>query len=415
MSDATDAPSLDVLRARVRALEAGDAGRRAVLPLGPAALDACLPGGGLPLAGLHEIAGERAEWDGGVALGFALALLSRVLAKAEGPLLWVGARLDLHAPGLAAFGIDPARLALVRAGAEPDRLWALEEGLRAREGRGAAFAAVLGEVATLDRTAGRRLQLAAEAGGLPCFVLRRQLAAPRRADGPSAALTRWRVAPLPSAPVEPGFEEYLLPPCGGVGRNVRPVDARKSSEPRRGASATADQRALLGRISGPACAQSHPHPQDRAAAFGLSQLPARPRMASSPLEGEDRGGGRRRQPTEEAFLADHTDRPPPTLALPLKGGGKLPFAKCDSPAARGEEDVPAVPPALATALARLPGRPRWRVELLRCRGAAPADFLVEWNDATGDFGLLAPLRDGSLEREPAPTAAAPGGSRRLAG
>ena len=74
--------SLDALRARVRVLEAGETERRTALPLGAPALDARLPGGGLPLAGLHEVAGERAEWDDGVALGFLLALLSRVLTGA---------------------------------------------------------------------------------------------------------------------------------------------------------------------------------------------------------------------------------------------------------------------------------------------------------------------------------------------
>ena len=273
--------SLDALRARVRRLEAGEAGRRAVAPLGAAALDARLPGGGLPLAGLHEVAGERAEWDDGVALGFTLALLSRALAKRPGPVLWVAGRLDLHAPGLLAAGIDPGELVLARAGAEADRLWAMEEGLRAARGKAAAFAAVVGEVAALDRTAGRRLQLAAEAGGLPCFLLRRQLTAARRGDGPSAALTRWRVAPLPSEPL--------------------------ASEP----------------------------------------------LASEPLSSLE-----------------------------------------------GVERTPSASAALRASLARLPGRARWRVALLRCRGAAPADFLVEWNDATGDFGLVAPLRDGSLEGEP---------------
>lgn len=47
---------------------------------------------------------------------------------------------------------------------------------------------------------------------------------------------------------------------------------------------------------------------------------------------------------------------------------------------------------------QLVGRPRWRLELLRCRGGRaavfePAVFEVEWDDATGDLALAAPLRD----------------------
>jgi protein ImuA len=49
-------------------------------------------------------------------------------------------------------------------------------------------------------------------------------------------------------------------------------------------------------------------------------------------------------------------------------------------------------------------RPRWRVELLRCRGAAPGQWYLEWNDATGGFAMAAALRD----RPPAFGAGRPG-------
>ncbi|RDD63934.1 ImuA family protein [Ferruginivarius sediminum] len=52
-------------------------------------------------------------------------------------------------------------------------------------------------------------------------------------------------------------------------------------------------------------------------------------------------------------------------------------------------------PGAAGAVAALPGRPRWRLELLRVRGGHPADFEVEWDDATGDFAMAAPFRDGA--------------------
>ena len=39
------------------------------------------------------------------------------------------------------------------------------------------------------------------------------------------------------------------------------------------------------------------------------------------------------------------------------------------------------------------GRPRWRLELLRCRGGRPATCDVEWNRETGDFGMAAALAD----------------------
>lgn len=39
------------------------------------------------------------------------------------------------------------------------------------------------------------------------------------------------------------------------------------------------------------------------------------------------------------------------------------------------------------------GHPRWRVELLRCRGGAPACWEVEVTDATGSLSLVATLAD----------------------
>ncbi|MGH7075799.1 MAG: ImuA family protein [Stellaceae bacterium] len=41
------------------------------------------------------------------------------------------------------------------------------------------------------------------------------------------------------------------------------------------------------------------------------------------------------------------------------------------------------------------GRPRWRLELWRARGGAPADWIVEASDATGHVALPAALGDGA--------------------
>ena len=196
---------LAALRAQVRRIEQGrgaDAigGRaRPVAPLGLAALDEALPGGGLPASALHEIEGERAEWDDGATLGFCLALLAR-LQRAfpdSGRILWVSRRGDLYPPALAGQGLDPGRFLLVRAGSDAEVLWAMEEGLRCRR-----LAAVVGEVEGLDRLAGRRLQLAAETslgargdgiGGVTAFALHRRFRPLRQGRAASAALSRWRV------------------------------------------------------------------------------------------------------------------------------------------------------------------------------------------------------------------------------
>ena len=238
---------LAALRARLRQLESGGRALR-VLPLGAPLLDDHLPGGGLALGALHEIEGVRAEWDDAVAAAFCLALAAPLAVAGAGLVLWVARQTDLCGAGIVALGLDPGRVLFVRAGGDREVLWAMEEGLGCPR-----LAAVIGEAAAFERSAGRRLQLAAEAGGVTAFLLRRRLLAPHRAVPPSAARSRWRVAPAASGP--------------------------------------------------------------------------------APLD-------------------------------------------------------------------ELPGRPRWRVELARCRGAAPGDFLVEWDDATGGFALAAALRDGAPAARP---------------
>ena len=199
------AGGLAALREQVKRIERGSLPGRArpVAPLGLAAIDAALPGGGLPLGALHEIEGERAEWDDGVTLGFCLALLAcldRAVpggAHQESKILWISRQGDLYPPALAGQGLDPARFLLVRAKSDAEVLWAMEEGLRCRR-----LAAVVGEVEGLDRLAGRRLQLAAEASlgegqgnkrGVTAFALHRRFRPLRQGRAASAALSRWRV------------------------------------------------------------------------------------------------------------------------------------------------------------------------------------------------------------------------------
>jgi protein ImuA len=189
-------PRLGALRARIQVLEQGGHPRRA-MPLGLPVVDAALPGGGLALGALHEIMGAGAdEEDGAVPAAFAAALLARLTRHSAGKVLWCLAADDLYAPGLATSGLPPSLLVVARCRDDGDIVWAMEEGLRS-----AALAAVLGEIGALPPTAGRRLQLACETGGVTAFALRRWreggLAARQRAM-PSAAATRWRVAAAPS-------------------------------------------------------------------------------------------------------------------------------------------------------------------------------------------------------------------------
>ncbi len=184
------AERLAELRSRVRALEMAGPRRRAeAAPFGAPEVDGALPWGGLPRACAHEVVAAGPD-DGTAAEGFCAALLARLIAG-RGPALWCLARAGLHGPGLGAFGLEPDRLIVARARRPADVLWAMEEGLRSGQ-----LGAVLGEARALDLTAGRRLQLAAGAGGAACLVLR----PPEAGHAPGAAVTRWRVAAAASAP-----------------------------------------------------------------------------------------------------------------------------------------------------------------------------------------------------------------------
>lgn len=203
-----DPALIEELRARIRRLEGGMpadavAGSR-LAALGDPRLDGHLPGGGLPRACLHAISGGD-----GAATGFCAGLLAR-LAGSRGTVLWCRRDADLYGPGLAAFGLAAERLIVVRARRPADVLWAMEEALRS-----GVPAAVLGEAVAVEPIAARRLQLAAEAGGVTGLLL--------TGDGgmPLPAASRWRIAAAASAgdggflSVTPRWRVELLSCRGG--------------------------------------------------------------------------------------------------------------------------------------------------------------------------------------------------------
>ena len=185
------------LRDRIARIERGGAagGQGGAVPLGIPAIDQVLPARGLALGGLHEAfsAGPDSE-PGAVATLF----VAGVLARMDGPVLWVVGQNDLFPPGLAGAGLHPDRVIFAAAGRHV--LPAMEEGLRH-----AGLASVVGEISgRLTLIASRRLQLAAEQFGVLAVALRRS---PRFDDPawrePTAAVTRWRIAALPSPPALP--------------------------------------------------------------------------------------------------------------------------------------------------------------------------------------------------------------------
>ncbi|PWC26470.1 ImuA family protein [Teichococcus aestuarii] len=191
---------LNELREQVARIEGhGDARARPTLAFGLPVLDDGLPHGGLARGALHEVAGAGANVEHASA---AALLVAGILARAGGPVLWASEHFDLFAPALAGVGLPGSRVVHVEAGRSV--LLAMEEGLRHR-----GLAGVVGEYSgRLSLTASRRLQLAAEASGAMAFLIRR---GPKLNDlllsEPTAAVTRWKVACLPSPPPLPHSPE----------------------------------------------------------------------------------------------------------------------------------------------------------------------------------------------------------------
>jgi len=145
--------------------------------------------------------------DGGWA-GFLLAQIST-----DKPLLWVQDRMAIlesgriHPPGLAS-----QDLIHVEARDARDALWAMEEGVRC-----SALSCVIGELwgdpKALDFTATRRLAVALERTGTPCWLVR--LGGTPNLSG---ARMRWRIASAPSllnpfdarAPGQPAWDAELF-------------------------------------------------------------------------------------------------------------------------------------------------------------------------------------------------------------
>lgn len=193
--------TLSELRETLRAIEGSSVKRRPALPFGIGELDSRLAGGGLRLDALHEVAGATAAMSDDCA---ATLFMAGIAARTWGPILWVVRRRDLFAPGLYQAGLAPERVLYAEARDDAELLALMEEGLRHR-----GLGAVIGEVKRAAMPATRRLQLSAEGGRTIALLLRRHA---KEEDDPlampSAAVTRWRLAPAPSTPL----------PVEGVGR-----------------------------------------------------------------------------------------------------------------------------------------------------------------------------------------------------
>lgn len=155
--------------------------RRAIVPTGHQALDRALPGGGWPLGTLIEFLPERPGIGELQLLQPALAELDprRLILLVDPP----------HPPSMqcwANWGLQSRRLAWLRAGNAPDRLWAAEQAIR----HDACTALMCWTDQATDQAL-LRLQRLARTGNLLLILLRPHIAIRQ----PSPAVLRVRLSP----------------------------------------------------------------------------------------------------------------------------------------------------------------------------------------------------------------------------
>ena len=226
--------AIDTLRAQVAAIERGGVAERHTVALGLPALEAALPDGGLVRGAVHEATGPAAA-------GFAAMVAGRL----EGAVLWcvdAASPASLYGPGIVAFGLHPARVIVARCRGRTDLLWVMEEGLRM-----SALAAVIGEPpGSVDLTASRRLQLAAEAGGTLGIVLNPEGAGRFAAN---ALESRWRIDTAPAGDVFRPCWKVSLERCRGGAQGLHWIVERNEETDNFAVVATPADRSAAAAVS----------------------------------------------------------------------------------------------------------------------------------------------------------------------
>ena len=208
---------------RGNTLRAGDG---PVCATGYPALDAHLPGGGWPVAGLTELLSGT---TGVGELRLLLPALAVLAARKPGWIVWIAPPYLPNAPALLQWGLSPGRMLLIHPRSAADAAWAAEQALES-----GTCVAVLLWTNTLEsgrafrpasqrRTAGlsmqqfsRRLQLAAVSN--QCWAVTLRAATARRQ--PSAAMLRLYIDSAAGQ-----RDLHLLKVRGGQPAVVRDFDA----------------------------------------------------------------------------------------------------------------------------------------------------------------------------------------------
>ena len=171
-----------------------------IADFGTPEIDQKLPDNGFATGSLYEVI-PNSYADFPAMLGFGMGMLSRILRKCNGHVLWVQPKdpvfeeTRLYPMSLSSFGIDPDRVIHVNVSKAQHALWAIDEAL-AHNGIVAAVGLIPENDRTYDFTASRRLSMRAASQGTTALLFPRE---PKFAMS-SAAEMRWLVATRPSVP-----------------------------------------------------------------------------------------------------------------------------------------------------------------------------------------------------------------------
>ena len=179
------------LQTEILRLEGFNTSNSGVIDLGLGSIKYAFPNASFPLGAVHEFQSDRKE-NAAATSGFIAGLLSPLLGN-TGTAMWISSSRTLFPPALKSFGIQPDRFIFIDLQKEKDIQWAMEEALKC-----GALAAVVGEMPEISFIASRRLQLAVEKSQVTGFILRNNF----RKLNTTACVSRWKITPLPSEPVD---------------------------------------------------------------------------------------------------------------------------------------------------------------------------------------------------------------------
>lgn len=158
------------------------------------AIDLAFPNYQFPLASVHEFLNEREE-QVAASSAFIACLLSSLMNNGRAA-VWISPKQNIFPPALKLFGAEPDKIIFIHVKKEQESLWVMEEALKCE-----GLAAVIAEIAEINFTASRRLQLAVEQSRVTGFIIRNH---PLKTHS-NACTARWKISSWPSENNLPGI------------------------------------------------------------------------------------------------------------------------------------------------------------------------------------------------------------------